>query len=288
MDPVIGAALIGAGSSLVGGALSTGVFGSKGNKYDEQVAENRKILKNQIKWRVYDANQSGVHPLFALGANPAGFSPSPMMDSGDADMGNAIANAGEQISRGMLTKEQRVLDQLQMDLLRSQIQSSDADTMLKHAQAARERNEAFRASNPWVRPTDSIDPISSAVIRPVQAEEAFLTPQVLDQYGTAARVPGQNEMWQSYVVKDGLALDLPSQQASQSLESVGESFALQLMVLQRNLEKHPNRKDEILNLFAGYPQFKEAVKVIKDVLGSSNALTLPLKAGAAMVRPWTK
>lgn len=110
MDPVTGAAVITAGSSLVGGALSasTSKKESRHNRHEarRQFNEQMDFAKNQTQYRVQDALKAGINPLAALGQS-ANVSPtiSAGYPSGAGDaMGNGIARAGDAIGKAMLDK----------------------------------------------------------------------------------------------------------------------------------------------------------------------------------------
>lgn len=80
--------LIGAGTSVLGGLLG-----------NSEAKKNRKLqeeaMYNGIQIKVKDAEEAGVHPLYALGAST--FSPTPIMSG----MPEAIGNAGQDISRAV-------------------------------------------------------------------------------------------------------------------------------------------------------------------------------------------
>lgn len=88
------AALIGAGSSLLGGAI---------NRRDQKKANvqntdlQKEFAQNGIRWRVADAKAAGLHPLAALGASGATYSPSVQVGS----MGQSVADMGQDISRAV-------------------------------------------------------------------------------------------------------------------------------------------------------------------------------------------
>lgn len=120
--------LIGAGTSLLGG-----LFGK--NSAEDAADKNAKLQKefaqSGIQWKVEDAKKAGVHPLAALGAQTASFSPSYV---GDTSMGQGLANAGQSVARSLeatssapdkLGRMAQSLalerGQLENDLLRSQI-----------------------------------------------------------------------------------------------------------------------------------------------------------------------
>ena len=154
----IGAALSGLGSAA--GGLS-GLFGGKSggtdwNKFNQEVQNQdrywmqnanlqREFAQNSIQWRVADAKAAGIHPLFAMGANMGGASPTAYIPGGDSapvdrgDMGASLSNMGQGIGRAvaaMQSKEEREVDamkviqiengNLQNELLKMQIASAQA------------------------------------------------------------------------------------------------------------------------------------------------------------------
>lgn len=89
-------ALIAAGTSLLGGFL--------GNKSAKKAADleyqrQKEFAKSGVQWKVEDAKKAGIHPALALGAQPASYSPSAYT----GDMGGAISQAGQDISRAIDT-----------------------------------------------------------------------------------------------------------------------------------------------------------------------------------------
>lgn len=105
MDPLIGGALISGASSLLGG-----LFGSnsqeRANKRNIEL--QREFAQNGIQWKVADARRAGIHPVVALGAQTASFSPSVV---GDTSFGTGVAQAGQDIGRAIQatrSPEQRV------------------------------------------------------------------------------------------------------------------------------------------------------------------------------------
>ena len=130
-----------AGATLQAGAAIGGAYlnyraskrqGSKNRKHQ------RNILQNQISWRVKDAKNAGIHPLYALGMSPAASS-APVPVSG---LGDGIAEAGQHIGGAvsrMASKSQKKEEQLRLALLSSQIGESDARKNLLESEAARNR-----------------------------------------------------------------------------------------------------------------------------------------------------
>lgn len=128
--------------SLFGGLLSggLGLLGSiwqntaADNAADEAWDRQKKMLTNQIQWRVKDATKAGLHPLAALGINPA--SGPAVANIGGGDMSAPLAQMGQDVGDAIsryatpaektassLAKLQLERGSLENDLLRQQIAS---------------------------------------------------------------------------------------------------------------------------------------------------------------------
>lgn len=150
---------MGLGSALGAvGSVVGGILGSK-SAADAQAANaaammqmnqlnykhQKEFAQNSIRWKVADAKAAGLHPLAALGAQGTGFSPSFQMGQGQSgDDYSWLGQAGQYAGRAMeakMTERERAQQQalrdkdmalnlenkqLQNDLLRSQIRSSEA------------------------------------------------------------------------------------------------------------------------------------------------------------------
>lgn len=81
--------LIGAAGNLIGGLL-----GNKAEKKERQM--QMAFAQNGIQWKVADAEKAGVHPLFALGAPTATYSP---ISTGS--MSNAVSDMGQNLGRAV-------------------------------------------------------------------------------------------------------------------------------------------------------------------------------------------
>lgn len=114
-------ALIGAGSSLLGG-----IFGNKSQQaaLDYQKAYNKK----KIQWLVQDAQKAGIHPLAALGSPVAGSFASPV---GSSPLGDSIADAGAALGAGISRAEERQdrreYNDLSKELIRARIRATNAE-----------------------------------------------------------------------------------------------------------------------------------------------------------------
>lgn len=126
MDPIIGASIIGAGASLLGGAMgdrsadrtNQASLDFSYHQLRRQVKENRLDRNMQrlfaergLRMRVADARAAGVHPLVALGAQLNPSSPvsgvggsGPALDSGSR-MGDAVRAAGAMIAESVARRD---------------------------------------------------------------------------------------------------------------------------------------------------------------------------------------
>lgn len=95
--------IISAGAGIIGGMLN-----SKATKENNaaqlahaqaQMDQQERFAKQGIRWKVNDARKAGIHPLYALGANTVSYSPVSVGSTPDTSMGNAIASAGQDLSR---------------------------------------------------------------------------------------------------------------------------------------------------------------------------------------------
>lgn len=129
---VLGAAAIGAGGNIIGGQQAAK---SAREQWDANARLQYDFAQNSIRWRVEDALRSGVHPLFALSANTPTYTPSSYVDP----MGQAIANAGQDLSQIPLAQEKAALMELQYErelqaktLLQEQIIGQRIDNQKKN------------------------------------------------------------------------------------------------------------------------------------------------------------
>lgn len=123
-------ALIGAGASLIGGLMGKS-SAEKANAQqmaiaNKNIALQKEFAQSGIQWKVKDAQKAGVHPLYALGAQTASFSPVSVGSTVDNSMGSALASAGQDIGRAVqstqntLTQHQLTYNALQLENMRLQ------------------------------------------------------------------------------------------------------------------------------------------------------------------------
>lgn len=89
----------GAVGGIVGGVMDNQSAAKSAQKnYEAQ----KEFAQNGIRWKVADAKAAGIHPLAALGANNASFSPS--FTAGDYSW---LGNAGQNVGRAIESKATR-------------------------------------------------------------------------------------------------------------------------------------------------------------------------------------
>ncbi len=123
---------IGAGAGLLGGALSGSAernrYGDQTAFAREQLQFQRDLAKSGITWRVEDAKNAGIHPLYAMGAPTMSSSPISVSGGSPGSFGRAISGSGQNISRAIRgTMNARGV--LENRLLESQIRGQDLDNM---------------------------------------------------------------------------------------------------------------------------------------------------------------
>lgn len=97
-------ALIGAGASLVGGLIGNNNAAAANRQQVELANQNatlqRQFAEHSIQWRTEDAYRSGIHPLYALGAQTHSFSPVSIGHT-PSPMPQALAAVGQDVSRAV-------------------------------------------------------------------------------------------------------------------------------------------------------------------------------------------
>jgi hypothetical protein len=122
-----------AGAQILGGVMSDR---SSARQNAQNVAYQKEFAKNAVQWKVQDAKNAGLHPLFALGANTTSFAPNPVTGSATGD---AIARGASNIAKNM---SQSKMNKLQTDLVEAQIQESRSRSIAALAQAKATNAEA--------------------------------------------------------------------------------------------------------------------------------------------------
>ena len=143
---VVGGA-IGAVGNVVGGIIGNSMSASSAANLNAQNYDAQKeYAQNGIRWRVADAKAAGLHPLAALGASGASYTPSGVLGGTDTSfLGDAASQLGQGIERAVSAKQQRA-ERLRTQAIMDQklaldMQTSRAQTDLLDAQTAQIRQD---------------------------------------------------------------------------------------------------------------------------------------------------
>lgn len=109
--------------------------------YYDQKDEARLFAKNSLGWRIEDAVRHGIHPLAAVGVQPAQHSPQ-MIGSLSND---PIGGIGDALMQRARDKENKELKIEQLALLKAQRESAEAQAIMDQADARDRINNAGKA-----------------------------------------------------------------------------------------------------------------------------------------------
>lgn len=194
MDPATTAALISAGSNLLGGFLG----GKKKPLHPQEVIKiNRLAQRAEFQEKMDLAKTYGIHPLTMLGVQSSSPIASHVQSSGSGgDLGQSIAMAGNDISRAVSAGQSR-LEKLQERLLTAQIEGQEIDNVSRASMVAR----AHQPGNPPTAP--SIGEKLQDVPLPVGYSRGFqpLHTVAVDENGDVMRVYNTNELGDNEVLQ---------------------------------------------------------------------------------------
>lgn len=221
-------AAIGAGASIIGGLLGSSSASDQTSALVANNAQNialqKQFAKKGIRWRVEDAKKAGIHPLYAMGASLPTYSPQGLNIGADNSMGQALAQAGQDVGRAVsatMTQPERDLSlkrsQLQNQLLQAQI--------LKLTRESQTGPPLPSASNPGMMPGQGNFPST------VDAFPRQITATSPDNTGISAGAAADI----SYVMgADGKLRILPSPDAKELME---DQLIPEIQWAYRNLAK---------------------------------------------------
>lgn len=136
MEPIITSALIGAGGNLLGGLISNATSNSASR---EEYERQKEFAQNSISWRVADAKRAGLHPLYALNASGATYSPQSAV--GDDYGLSAASNSFADIYSRNPSKAQKAMNIQQQKLNDLQIASSALSMKAQEADITKTKAE---------------------------------------------------------------------------------------------------------------------------------------------------
>lgn len=157
-------------AGLVGGSMSQDAAEDAAAK---NIQQQRQFAKHGIKWRVKDAIDAGIHPLYALGAQTASFSP---VSVGGSPMGEAISQAGQDVGNALartMTLSERQAVSAQTAL---QLEGMKLDNVMKATQIEKLRQINATPAFPETAstPAGSLEAIFNSPVG-LQSEPARVT-----------------------------------------------------------------------------------------------------------------
>lgn len=185
----------------------------------QNVALQREFAQRGVQWRVEDAQRSGVHPLFALGAPGAAFSPNPIAVGSPRDYSQNISRAFET----QLPRAQLALIQAQTEAARAAAAENLAQAQYWGSEVARRSQQA----GPGM-PSDVVvgayrDPAAGLGVHPLDVDAIRLTPDdrmsrsALNPAVTAAR---DHPSMREFIMANGDRVLLPATQPGQFPEDM--------------------------------------------------------------------
>lgn len=294
MNPVIGGALIGAAGNLLGG-----MFGSKSaaRQAESNNALQKEFAQHGVAWKVKDAQEAGVHPLFALGGNTQGYTPNPVIPD-DRGIGRAAEGIGNAVAASQTTG-QRLMEKAQLNALAAQADRDFAAASLSRSEEARGR-QVQASTSPWPElandqdeyyqrfsrmhggpdPAQVFNPYSDAIVRRYDPAgepvgEHLMMPEARGGLGNQKAFPG----WSKWDFGDGPVVTFSSQ-PDQLMESMGELGPVQVeMLIVENTRRYGEAgKRRILRLL-GIAGSKEAGKEYGKQWGGYTPFKSPKRGG---------
>lgn len=211
-------ALASIAAPIIGGFINNQNQKDAGN---QNYAAQKEFAQMGLQWKVADAKAAGLHPMAALGASGASFSPSFQAGSNDySGVGDGINQliAGQNTKRAETatkTETEKQLEQLALE--RAQLQNR-----LLEGQVQNEWASLLGAPPQPSFPVASSTPVSGGprsappgLVKAVPSQSISHTPG--DKGLEAADTPG----YKRFGVTPGLSVELPGNEMSQSLESMG-------------------------------------------------------------------
>lgn len=176
---------------------------------DRQMA--REFAENGIRMRVNDAVAAGLHPLVGAGVTPISYSPV-SVGGGGSGGGYHTSSTGQDISRAIqatLTKDEREVDKLKLDLLRSQIAETDARAGYYDSMAGRSKQTQV-LSGPFPAGAGQV------TVQP----DVKISQDVTDPSRTAGK---DHPFFKRYQILPGMTIDVPYSQdgPAEGLEGTG-------------------------------------------------------------------
>lgn len=170
----------------IAGAVG-GYFSDKANRQEARRQDKlnwqrqQEVLKNQVQWRVADTIAAGLHPLAALGVNPAD-APAGVAVGGSGWQSQLGADLGRAVESAVSTEDKTAVQMAQLGLERTRLENE-----LVKTQIASQRMRNIQQATPGV-PTRLGDAVNGSIAIPgtksrIPQEHPMLSQDANDAYG---------------------------------------------------------------------------------------------------------
>lgn len=191
-------ALIGAGASILGGLLARK---SAKDQQSANTALQREFAQKGIQWRVADAKAAGLHPLAALGASGASYSPNPIVAG---DMG--IGSAGQQLGNAVSRMRAPVENASQKAFADANLRHLNAQTSLVEQQITNSRMRMMMELQRNSKPNPGIGATAQDPVKPIGSVDLQAVPRsstASGSFGTAQAGIEPESQWVKGVSRGG-------------------------------------------------------------------------------------
>lgn len=255
---------------------------------DKNIAMQREFAQHGVQWRVQDAKEAGVHPMYALSSGGAAFSNNPIVLPGDSGAGKHYGKAlsgGVELLAALFAQTQKKDEALAAAAL------SNASLGASLAQSATPfpsvPDYTPGSEMEWpVRTGSSNLNLQNAVDVSQFKPQQHISTQLGDPSSTAGPAMAGGTLFQ---LSPDFKMYLPSVQgggASEALESLSESWELAHLYVQRNVEAFgPEWLDQAQRYL---PMTATLAKVINNVRNAASWIEPTWDALGHASRDWIR
>lgn len=174
MEPAT-AMLIGGGinaaSNLAGGLINR-MFDDSDRQWQQNLDAQKEFAQNSIQWRVQDAQKAGLHPLYAIGGQVPGYTPSSSFSTNS--MGESIAQAGNALGHTMG----------QIGLMNAQLENANLQNQKLKTEISKDKVELL----------DAINNLSGAPRSIIEGQRSDTIPHITKQLDNTLWLTGNKSM----------------------------------------------------------------------------------------------
>lgn len=213
------------------GSMFGDLFGDDdGSDYQQrlQMDTQREFAQNGIRWRVEDAKAAGLHPLAAIGA--AGASYSPVISAGGDSLGDRLGGVRDSLMQmGQNTKRAEVAtmtpyekEMEQLSLERAHLQNRLLEGQIQNEWAALMGSPPTPSMPAAIAPRPALRSLpSGAKVGPTGQVNAVPSQSISSAPNDGGLEAGGTPGFKDFGVSPNVRIELPNQQLSESLEGMG-------------------------------------------------------------------